>query len=151
MNYKYYFSVPSYFTNEGIQVPCVENLNYWTQIMEYFLDQSDSIEIHCWDEEITVIEELINVSGDAMEIKQNGQLTVFNIKTTSSFNQFLLQNYIDKNGRVKWFSIFLSFEETTVFHSEHWGTEFFAPCVSEIEIDFIQSVMPIDTNFHRYT
>ena len=151
MNYKYYFSVPSYSTNEAIDIPCVDNLNFWAQIMEYFLDQSESIEIHCWDEESAVIEELKNVCGDAMEIKQDGLLTVFNIKKSPSFKQFLLQNYIDEHGRVKWFSIFLSSQETTVFHSEHWGTEFFAPCVNEKEIEFIQSVMPIDTNFHQYT
>jgi hypothetical protein len=45
---------------------------------------------------------------------------------------------------------FLSKNATTIFHSEHWGMEFFAPNVNEKDIAFIKSVMPKETNFNQY-
>lgn len=139
MIYQLHFSVSEY-----------ENIDYWVPLMNYFLSQSDTIEIHCWNEEEVVVEETKSIVKGSFETIIENELIIFKGYKTIDVVNHLLFNNVDIKGKVKWFTIFLSKNDTTIFHSEHWGMEFFAPNVNEKDIEFIKSVMPIETNFNQY-
>lgn len=128
-----------------------EQINYWVPLMKYFLLKSDTIEIHCWNDEKVIVEETKSILKGNFEIISEYNLTIFKGNITSDVVNFLLCNNVDAEGKIKWFSIFLSKSASTIFHSEHWGMEFFAPNVNEKDIAYIKSVMPIETNFNQYT
>ncbi|MCM3358735.1 hypothetical protein [Psychrobacillus sp. MER TA 171] len=140
MIYQLYFSISD---EDG-------KMDYWVPLMNYFLSQSDTLEIHCWNEEEVVIEETKSMLEDSFEIIMENNLTIFKGNKALDIVNHLLSNNVNVEGKIKWFSIFLSKNSTTIFHSEHWGTEFFAPNVNEKDIAFIKSVMPIETNFNQY-
>lgn len=50
MKYQLYFSLFVY-----------EKIDYWVPLMKYFLLRSDTIEIHCWNEEKLIVEEVQSV------------------------------------------------------------------------------------------
>ena len=140
MIYQLYFSISD---EDG-------KMDYWVPLMNYFLSQSDTLEIHCWNEEEVIIEETKSMLEDSFEIIMENNLTIFKGNKALDIVNHLLSNNVNVEGKIKWFSIFLSKNSTTIFHSEHWGTEFFAPNVNEKDIAFIKSVMPIETNFNQY-
>ena len=139
MIYQLHFTVSEYEKND-----------YWVPLMNYFLVQSDTIEIHCWDEEEEVVEETKSMLKNSFETVTENKLTIFKGNKALDVVNHLLFNNVDTEGKLKWFSIFLSENTTTIFHSEHWGREFFAPNVNEKDIAFIKSVMPNETNFNQY-
>ena len=127
-----------------------EKIDYWVPLMNYFLSLSDTIEIHCWNEEEVVVEETKSMLKGSFEAIPENNLTIFKGNKALDVVKHLLSNNVNIEGKIKWFSIFLSKNSTTIFHSEHWGMEFFAPNVNEKDITFIKSVMPIGTNFNQY-
>ncbi|EAR67093.1 hypothetical protein B14911_16310 [Bacillus sp. NRRL B-14911] len=138
MKYQLYFSLFVY-----------EKIDYWVPLMKYFLLRSDTIEIHCWNEEKLIVEEVQSVLKGFEKTKEY-DLTIFKGKITPDVVNYLSYNNIDIEGKIKWFSIFLINNTTTIFHSEHWGMEFFAPDVYKKDVAFIKSIMPVETNFHQY-
>lgn len=107
MNYQLYFSLFVY-----------EKIDYWVPLMKYFLLQSDTIEIHCWNEE-KVVEETKSMLKGSFEIISENNLTIFKGNKVPDVVDYLLCNNVDIEGKIKWFSIFLSKNATTIFHSEH--------------------------------
>lgn len=146
MKYQLHFTIPA-FPNPN---PMPEDYEYWVPLMKYFIEKSDTIEIHCWNEEKEVIKETKALVQDDPELPEDMKLTIFRGILTYDISHHLLYDHIAETENIKWFSIFLSKGDTTMFHSEHWGTEFFAPNLSEEEIAYITSVMPKDTNFNQY-
>jgi hypothetical protein len=130
--------------------PVCDKYDYWVSLMTHYLSRSDLLEIHCWNEEREVLEELASLLENPYEKVIETNLTIFKMKTMPDVVNHLLTDNIGREGEIKWFSIFLSKNNKTIFHSEHWGTEFFAPDVNEEDIEFITSVMPEGTNFHQY-
>jgi hypothetical protein len=144
MKYQLHFTIPPF------PDPMPENQEYWVPLMKYFLEKSDTIDIHCWNEEKEVIKETKALFQEEPELPEDMELTIFRGILTDDISHHLLYNYIVETENIKWFSIFLSKGDTTMFHSEHWGTEFFAPNLSDEEISYITLVMPKDTNFNQY-
>ena len=146
MNYRLYFSVPTFSLDDGFQM--TDNYEYWIPLMESFLKGSDTIEIHSWYDEKQVIEE-ISYFSNLTKIPTALKLSYYKGNLTPEIAEHILRNNVTNNGRLKWFSIFLSKDGQSIFNSEHWGTEFFAHTVNENDISFIKSIMPKDTNFHK--
>jgi len=144
MKYQLHFTIPEFPS------PMPENYEYWVPLMKYFIEKSDTIDIHCWNEEKEVIKETKALVQDDPESPEDMELTIFRGILTDDISHHLLTNHLAETENIKWFSIFLSKGDITMFHSEHWGTEFFAPNLSEEEIAYITSVMPKDTNFNQY-
>ena len=140
MIYQLHFTVTEY-----------EKIDYWAPLMNYFLSKSDTIEIHCWNEEEVVVEETKTMLVGTFETLEEKEFTIFKGTVALDVKNHFLFNNVEIEGKVKWLSIFLSKNATTTFHSEHWGREFFAPNINEKDIAFIKSVMPEDTNFNQYT
>lgn len=147
MNYRLYFSVPT-FSLEDNGFPMTDNYEYWIPLMEYFLKGSDTIEIYSWYDEKQVIEE-ISYFFNLTKIPTEHKLSYYKGNLIPEIVEHILRNNVTNNGRLKWFSIFLSKDGQSIFNSEHWGTEFFAHTVNKNDISFLKSIMPKDTNFHK--
>lgn len=151
MKYQMHFSIPTITEDKDtFPIPENENYDYWVPLLSYFIEQSNSIEIHCWNEEKDVLEETTALFKDSFNIEKGRDMTVFKGSKTDFISNCLLHENVNSNGKLKWFSIFLSKDKSSVFHSEHWGTEFFAPKISEENIAYIKKIMPAGTDFHQY-
>jgi len=144
------FELATYTLDESaFPIPSEDNYDFWEPLMKYYLEQSDTIEIHCWNEETETVEEAKRTFNQ-FEISYEYELTYFKGKISSDVIDYLLYNSVKKNGEFKWFSTFLEIQSKSIFHTGHWATEFFAPNISQEEIKFIKSVMPTSTNFNQY-
>ena len=149
MKYQLYFSISEHGVGEDDYTPIHEDYSFWVSVMRYFMEKSDSVEIHCWNGEEEVIEETKFFFKGEPERPDN--MTVFQGALTEELAAHLLTAPVTRSGNIKWFSIFLSKGDQTLFHSEHHGSEFFAPNLSKKEIAYIKSVMPAAiTNYHQY-
>lgn len=136
------------FSLENDGFPMTDNYEYWIQLMEYFMKGSDTIEIHSWYDEKQVIEE-ISYFSNLTKIPTEHKLSYYKGNLIPEIVEHISRNNVTNNGRLKWFSIFLSKDGQSIFNSEHWGTAFFAHTVNKNDISFIKSIMPKDTNFHK--
>ncbi|ANU26703.1 hypothetical protein [Planococcus versutus] len=135
---------------EKERIPATANYDYWLLLMEYFLAKSDTFEIHCWNEEFAVVNEItLNLPG-LVEITKEQKMTIFAGLLTVEIAEFLLTHHVYENKRLAWFSVFLSRGEQHIFSSEHWGTEFFVPDVTQEDLLFIKHVTPDDAAFNVY-
>ncbi|TWT08060.1 hypothetical protein FQV26_09690 [Planococcus sp. CPCC 101016] len=152
MKYKLHFTIPIFTEDlDTFPIPENENYDYWVPLLSYFIEQSNIIEIHCWNDEKDVIKETTLLFKDSFKIVNGRDITVIKASNTDYLSNYLLYENIKTNGKLKWFSIFLSKNETPLLHSEHWGTEFFAPNLREEDIVYIKSVTPADTDFHQWS
>ncbi|MGG4488092.1 hypothetical protein [Metabacillus idriensis] len=120
-----------------------ENYYYWTPLAAYYLKQSRLIEIHCWNDEIQAIDELEELGVFKVEAEQN--MTIFKGELSVETADFLLNHFLDGEGKFKWFSVFADH-----FSSEHWATEIIVEAADEKEIARISSVTPAETQIHQF-
>lgn len=145
------FFIPIYTEDSSIIAkPVKGNYDYWIPLLEYFLKKSNFIEIHCWNEEMEIIEQIKSLHKNELEVNQKENITIFKGRKSSILSDYLLNNYQNKIGEFKWFTVNLENGTEHVFHSGHWGTEFFVPNVMEEEIAFIKGITPIETSFYQY-
>lgn len=114
--------------------------------MKYFIEKSDMVEIHCWNEETKTIEETKAITNEFV-ISHKYKLTYFKAKLTPTIIQHLLYNNLTQHGELKWFSVFLSYNNNSILNMGHWSTENTADNLTDQEIEFIKSVMPADTGY----
>lgn len=151
MKYKLHFTIPTFTEDlDTFPIPENENYDYWVPLISYFLKQSTIIEIHCWNDEKDVIKETALLFKDSFKIVNGREVTVIKGSKTDNISNHLLYENLKTNGKLKWFSVFFINNNTPLFHSEHWGTEFFAPDLSEENIAYIKSITPAGTDFHQY-
>ncbi len=136
---------------ESERIPAIGNYDYWLLLMEYFLAKSDMFEIHCFNEETEAIEELTSSLPGLFDVNEKEEMTIFSGLLTLEIAQFLMNHHVSEKKKLKWFSVFLSRGEQHIFSSEHWGTEFFVPDVTEEDLLFIKHVAPYNTHFNEYT
>ena len=151
MQFNLAFNIPTY-TDEKSTFPkpsLIGNYDYWTALFEHFLTSSDTIEIHCWNEETETIEEIKALYKDELETVKGENLTIFRWRKNSFLSDYLLNNYINKIGDFKWFTVNLDKDLVSVFHSGHWGTEFFVPNALKSDVALIKSVIPDEISFHQ--
>jgi hypothetical protein len=142
------FNISTYTCGDStFPKPSIENYNYWVSLFNYYLKKADIFEIHCWNEEIETIEELDSLN---LEIVNEENITIFKGKKTSVLTNTLLNNYLNKFGEFKWFTVNLDNGMDLVMHSSHWGTEFLIPYATEKDIQFIKSVVPPETSFYQH-
>lgn len=141
-----------YYTVDESNFPMPENENYdyWVPLIKYFLVKSDMIEFHSWNEEMKTIKELKSFFDEPLEIIIEDNLTIFKGNITPPVKDALLYNYLKNIGELKWFTVHLLRNSNSIFHSGHWGTEFFVPDVNEKDIEFIKTVTPKGTKFYQF-
>ncbi|WP_407268553.1 hypothetical protein [Radiobacillus sp. PE A8.2] len=107
---------------------------------------ANTIEIHCWNEETEVIEEIKSLFQHSLESTLEENMTIFKGSSNPRIDDYLL----DRHEKIKWFSLFLYKDSSSIFHAGHWGKEFYSPKASDDDIAFIKSVMPAETIYHQY-
>lgn len=151
MKYNLHFTIPTFTEDlDTFPIPENENYDYWVPLLSYFIEQSNRIEIHCWNDEKDVIKETNLLFNESSKMVNERDITIIRGNKTDLISNHLLYENLKTNSKLKWFSIFLSRNNKTLFHSEHWGTEFFAPNLSEETIAYIKSITPVGTDFHQY-
>lgn len=143
-----HFTVPTYTEDDAFPIP--ENAGFWVPLFSLFLKESDVIEIHCWNDEDEVIQELRSMNNSLLHVEKGRDLTVFKISHTEEASDYVLNHFWSAKGRFKWFSVFLSRNDETLFHAEHWGTAFFVPKIQEYCVGEIGKLMPAGTNLNYY-
>lgn len=123
---------------------------YWIPLMNYFLNYSDAIEIHCWNEDDKVIKEIRKKIGNDTVCKIEGNLTIFSGVQTIQITRYLTHNHLNEHNQLKWFSVFLSKNGFSFFNSEHYGTEFVGFGLDKKQVKSIYKIMPKDTNFSSW-
>ncbi|WP_051556544.1 hypothetical protein [Alkalihalobacterium bogoriense] len=138
---KIYFSI-SIFENSPHCIPTDFDYRYWLKLMNRFITRADTIEIHCWEEEKEVIEELKQRYDEFHEIPNSLSLVYFGGEMTDKKKEYLVTDFVNKHRQLKWFSIFLYKKGSCIFSSEHWGTEFFGNEMTAADVEFIKTVLP---------
>lgn len=146
-----HFEITSYSEAEGSPygIPIPEHYDYWVPLMTYFIGKSDTVEIHCWNEETKTIEETKAISNEFV-ISYEHKLTYFKAKLTPNIIENLLYQNLTQHGELKWFSVFLSNKNHSVLNLGHWSTENTAENLSPQEIEFIKSIMPVDFSYSNW-
>ncbi|MDQ1144053.1 hypothetical protein QE429_000880 [Bacillus sp. SORGH_AS 510] len=143
------FHIPTYTDDDStFPKPVNRSYDYWVHLIKYFLLKSDTIEVHCWNEEIDTIDEIKKLNS--FEMFQEENITVFKGMKTSIISAYLSNDNINNIGEFKWFTVNLDKGTVPVFHSGHWGTEFFVPNAMEKDVELIKNVIPAETSFHNY-
>ncbi|GKV70105.1 hypothetical protein NCCP2716_26030 [Sporosarcina sp. NCCP-2716] len=144
-----YFSIPFYFEEDTIQLPCHGDYAYWLSLLNRFITRADRVEIHCWDGEEASLDDLFaHCANEPYEVIREPHMTRVQITLSPAFTNYLRTSSINEANHLKWFSLSLSREGSLLFSSEHWGTEFFIPHVREDDAEMIQREMPPDSIFH---
>ncbi|MCU9613119.1 hypothetical protein OEV98_06085 [Caldibacillus lycopersici] len=145
------FNIPTYtIDKETFPKPLNGNYDYWVALVAPFLAKSNTIEIHCWNDERGIMEAVTSLPKQAFHIIKEDNLTIFKGSKTPSLSKYLLKNFRDENGNFKWFTVNLIKDQVAIFHSGHWATEFFLPNLLEEEVRFIKSVTPVDTSLIQF-
>ncbi|AND41455.1 hypothetical protein [Cytobacillus oceanisediminis] len=142
------FHIPTYSEgNSAFPKPLNDDYDYWVPIINHYLEKTNMVEVHCWNDETDTIEEIKSLPNfyGCKEVN----LTILQGYVTSLLTDYLTNEIVDIDGRFKWFTINLYNDKSSVFHSGHWGTEFFIQKVSEKDDEFIRRVTPLGTVHHR--
>lgn len=141
-------TIPSYTeVNSTFPKPDNKDYNYWIALIKHFVTKSDTIEIHCWNEETEIIGEITSLFTGEFEMVIEEKLTFFKGTISPSLVDYLLNKSVNNNGELKWFTINLERFMLPVFHSGHWGTELFIPKITKEDTAFIKRVTPEESEF----
>ena len=92
--------------------------------------------------------ERAGIFGQAVDTDIDNNMRVFQGQITDKFMQELLHNPFDKEGKIKWFSIFLMNGKEHIILSEHYGSEFQAEGLTYDDVEYIRSTIPKDFTFY---
>ncbi len=113
---------------------------WWKELVKYFVQVGDSLEIRCWREEVAEIQQA-SVYGESKE--ENYEASIKGIVCEELISELLSENPTDKgiyNKMTKYFTINVEREQRK-FCSAHYGTEMYLIGVSDEDIAFFQNVM----------
>lgn len=149
MQKKVVFHIPTYSTkNSAFPRPYNDQYVHWVPLLKYYLKKANGIEFHCWNEEKETISE---IQSFQLETMIGNNITIFKGDKTESLSSYLLTNYLNCNGELKWFTVNLFNNQQLILHSSHWGTEFYVPKAVEPDYSFMRNVTPIETTFHVFS
>lgn len=122
------------------------NIQWWNQIMEYFIQEGDYFEIRCWEDEL---EEIRQASSYGVKSNDGCEVSIKGAITGELLEEILEEEPSDKdlyNKMTKYFTINTS-NEGCVISSAHYGTELYISIENENDISYFKNVMnkyPID-------
>lgn len=142
------FTIPwSYSIEEDTVFPLPDDYEYWRPLVSHFLNKTDTVEIHCWNEEKEAIKEIKSVPNCSVLVGDN--MTIFKFTNVQNLPDFLLNKY-EMVNKFKWFTVNFIHHGEIIFHSGHWATEFAVTAGNDEEAAWIQSVTPKNTEFFFY-
>ncbi len=114
--------------------------DWWKELVKYFVQVGDSLEIRCWKEETAEIQQASlygNPTEDHYEVSVKGTVS------EELIVELLSENPTDKsiyNKMTKYFTINVE-REHRKFCSAHYGTEMYLIGVSDEDVAFFKNVM----------
>lgn len=141
------FTIPWFTYDEKSTFPLPENYHYWVPLIQNYLNKTELIEIHCWNEEKEILTEINSLFDTASNVETN--LTIFKFSKNRKIEDYLTQHY-EMGKKFKWFTVNFYKGSNVIFHSGHWATEFVILDPGKADMDFIRAVTPSDTNFLQY-
>jgi len=84
----------------------VGEFDFWRILIEYFVEEADSIRIDCWNEEENIINEILPFSS-SVDKESSKRMTILSLPVNEKTVEQILYNAFDEKKRVKWFSLFL--------------------------------------------
>lgn len=126
-----------------------QNYKYWYFLIEYFINSADFIELHIWNDEVETIEELsLKTNLEKINLSPM-KMVCFQGDINKKIINFILQESLNQNGEIKWFSLFLKYNGNCFFESSHWGSEINIENPDKKEIKMIKNMMPQNAVFHH--
>ena len=113
---------------------------WWKELVKYFVQVGDKLEIRCWKEEVVEIQQATSY-GNLTE--DNYEVSIKGIVSEELILELLSENPTDKgiyNKMTKYFTINVEREQRK-FCSAHYGTEMYLIGVYDDDIAFFQDVM----------
>ncbi len=113
---------------------------WWKELIKYFVQTGDRLEIRCWKEEVTEIQQA-SLYGNPTE--EHYEVSVKGVVNETLLSELLSENPTDKsiyNKMTKYFTINAECEQRK-FCSAHYGTELYLTDVSDDDIAFFKDVM----------
>ncbi|QHJ70962.1 hypothetical protein [Planococcus halotolerans] len=142
LTYNMHFEITTY-SDSVSGMHYAEDYSFWNPLIEYFLSGMDAFEIHCWEDEQAVVDEIINELSSA-ECRKEGKVIIVKGELTDKAKNFLLANPLNDAGQLKWFSVFLHRNGNILFSSEHYGTEFTGSGLNVEQKEFVIRTLPED-------
>ncbi len=113
---------------------------WWKELVKYFVQIGDSLEIRCWKEETAEIQQA-SLYGNPT--KDNYEVSIKGVVSEQLISELLSEKPTDKsiyNKMTKYFTINVE-REGRKFCSAHYGTEMYLTGVSDDDIAFFKNVM----------
>ena len=113
---------------------------WWKELVKYFVQVGDKLEIRCWKEELAEIQQATSYGHPT---EDNYEVSIKGIVSEGVISELLSENPADKsiyNKMTKYFTINVEREQLK-FCSAHYGTEMYLIGVSDDNIAFFQDVM----------
>lgn len=114
--------------------------HWWQELVKYFVNVGNSLEIRCWKEESEEIQQALQY-GNLTEA--NYEVSIKGIVTKEFLTELLSENPQDKsiyNKMTKYFTINVDSGQRR-FCSAHYGTEIYVMGVSDDDITFFKNAM----------
>ena len=131
-------------TKSGVMVPV--NYDFWIPLFSYFIKKCTHFRVDCWEDENEAIERA-GIFGQAVDTDIDN-MRVFQGQITDKFMQELLHNPFDKEGKIKWFSIFLMNGKSILFYRNIMEANFKQKRLTYDDVEYIRSTIPKDFTFY---
>lgn len=123
--------------------------SFWIPLMKHFFKNGNNLRVDCWNSERDAINRLLRYAK-SIDIESNKAMTILLMDIKEEVLEDIFANPFDTEGKVFWFSMFIMNGEEIIFSSEHHGTEFYIENITENDIEFIRSIVPIDSDLHLW-
>ncbi|TCO67709.1 hypothetical protein [Marinisporobacter balticus] len=130
----------------GTMIPI--SYDFWKPLIDYFIKRCNKFRIDCWYEEVEGIQRA-QLFGESVQSDINN-MKIFEGQITEQFIKELIEHPFDKEGKIKWFSIFFMNDKDMILSSEHYGSEFSTGWITDEDIEFIRCTIPKEFCFHTF-
>ena len=136
MPYYVMFVVEREEISSGNMAYIFADYSWWVDLVKKFLNKADTFETRVWSEDGEAIESGIKY-GKKIDNEETREI-VFQGKVTNDFEIEVKENFLSKEGFVKWFTLNLYNGKKLLFSSQHYGDETLIFDLSEEGVDQIQ-------------
>lgn len=116
-----------------------EDISYWLNLWDNYINEFQNVVIHCWNEETEAIEELNQITD--ISVKE-GLITSFTLSLTEDTRTFLREHSADANGGLKWFTLFFQIDNENRLVIGHYGSEIVFFFVNKEHAEKFMSLFP---------
>ena len=136
MPYYVMFVVEREEISSGNMAYIFADYSWWVDLVKKSLNKADTFETRVWSEDGEAIESGIKY-GKKIDNEETREI-VFQGKVTNDFEIEVKENFLSKEGFVKWFTLNLYNGKKLLFSSQHYGDETLIFDLSEEGVDQIQ-------------